>query len=87
MIKGTEPPSNFPQGGQGTKPGSSKDDTVRKITNPPPPRQSEPLKISTGSWKILKVKMEQDMIKFSALEYKPAGKGLISPSGKVSKDF
>ena len=30
-----------PAGGQGTKPGSSKDDTARKITNPP--RQSEPL--------------------------------------------
>ena len=33
-------PPGPPAGGQGTKPGSSKDDTARKITNPP--RQSEP---------------------------------------------
>ena len=29
----------------------------------------------------------QDMIKFSALEYKPAGTGLISPAGTVSKRY
>ena len=70
-----------PAGGQSTKPGSSKDDTARKITNPP--RQSEPpLKYPQGLGKFT-----QDMIKFSAIEYKPAGKGLISPSGKVSERF
>ena len=83
MIKGTEPPRNFPQGGKGTKPGSSKDDTAQKIANPPPSRQSEPLlRYPEGLGDS-----RQDMIKFSALEYRPAGKGLISPSGKVSKRF
>ena len=70
-----------PAGGQGTKPGSSKDDTARKITNPP--RKSEPpLKYPKGLGNST-----QDLIKFSAIEYKPAGKGLISPSGKVSERF
>lgn len=70
-----------PAGGQGTKPGSSKDDTARKITNPP--RQSEPpLKYPQGLGEHT-----QDMIKFSALEYKPAGTGLISPAGTVSKRY
>ena len=72
---------NIPAGGQGTKPGSSKDDTARKITNPP--RQSEPpLKYPQGLGEFT-----QDMIKFSALEYKPAGTGLISPAGTVSKRY
>ena len=84
LIKGTEPPKNWPQGGKGTKPGSSKDDTAQKIANPPPPsRQSEPpLRYPEGLGDS-----RQDMIKFSAIEYKPAGKGLITPSGKVSKRF
>ena len=45
-------PPGPPAGGQGTKPGSSKDDTARKITNPP--RQSEipPLKYPKRSWKF-----------------------------------
>ena len=56
---------------------------LQKIANPPPPRQSEPpLRYPEGLGDST-----QDMIKFSALEYKPAGKGLISPSGKVSKRF
>ena len=81
LIKGTEPPSNFPQGGKGTKPASSKDDTANKIINPP--RKIEPpLKYpqSLGD-------STQDMIKFSALEYRPAGTGLISPAGTVSKRY
>ena len=83
LIKGTEPPKNWPQGGKGSKPGSSKDDTAQKIANPPPPRQSEPpLRYPEGLGDS-----RQDMIKFSALEYKPAGKGLITPSGKVSERF
>ena len=83
LIKGTEPPSNFPQGGKGTKPGSSKDDTAQKIANPPPSRQSEPpLRYPEGLGDS-----RQDMIKFSAIEYKPIGKGLISPSGKASERF
>ena len=70
-----------PAGGQGTKPGSSKDDTARKITNPP--RQSEPpLKYPKGLGDST-----QDLIKFSALEYKPVGNSLISPSGKASERF
>ena len=72
---------NIPAGGQGTKPGSSKDDTARKITNPP--RQSEPpLKYPKGLGNST-----QDLIKFSALEYKPVGNSLISPSGKASERF
>lgn len=72
---------NIPAGGQGTKPGSSKDDTARKITNPP--RQSEPpLRYPKGLGNST-----QDLIKFSALEYKPAGTGLISPAGTVSKRY
>ena len=70
-----------PAGGQGTKPGSSKDDTARKIINPP--RQSEPtLKYPKGLGDST-----QDLIKFSALEYKPVGNSLISPSGKASERF
>ena len=72
---------NIPAGGQGTTPGSSKDDTARKITNPP--RKSEPpLKYPKDLGDFT-----QDMIKFSALEYKPAGTGLISPAGTVSKRY
>ena len=77
-----------PAGGQGTKPGSSKDDTAQKITNPP--RKSEPpLKYPQDLGRLLEgdSKIGQDMIKFSALEYKPVGKGLISPSGKASERF
>ena len=77
-----------PAGGQGTKPGSSKDDTARKITNPP--RQSEPpLKYPEGLGNFFESdkKTGQDMIKFSALEYKPVGNSLISPSGKASERF
>ena len=74
-------PPGPPAGGQGTKPGSSKDDTARKITNPP--RQSEPpLTYPKGLGNPT-----QDLIKFSALEYKPAGTGLISPAGTVSKRY
>ena len=75
-----EPPK--PQGGQGTKPGSSKDDTARKIASPPPRQSEPPLKYPQGLGE-----QTQDMIKFSAIEYKPVGKGLISPSGKVSERF
>ena len=74
-------PPGPPAGGQGTKPGSSKDDTARKITNPP--RQSEPpLRYPKGLGNST-----QDLIKFSALEYKPVGNSLISPSGKASERF
>ena len=82
LIKGTEPPGNYPQGGKGTKPGSSKDDTAQKIANPPARQSEPPLRYPEGLGDS-----KQDMIKFSALEYKPAGKSLISPSGKVSKRF
>lgn len=75
------PPGN-PAGGQGTNPGSSKDDTARKITNPPPRQSEPPLKYPQGLGNST-----QDLIKFSALEYKPVGNGLISPSGKASKRF
>ena len=81
--------SQKPQGGQGTKPGSSKDDTARKITNSPPRQSEPPLKYPQDLGRLLEGKngIGQDMIKFSALEYKPVGNSLISPSGKASERF
>jgi len=78
-----------PQGGQGTKPGSSKDDTARKITNSPPRQSEPPLKYPQDLGRLLEGEngIGQDMIKFSALEYKPVGNSLISPSGKASERF
>ena len=78
-----------PQGGEGTKPGSSKDDTARKITNSPPRQSEPPLKYPQDLGRLLEGKngIGQDMIKFSALEYKPVGNSLISPSGKASERF
>jgi hypothetical protein len=70
-----------PQGGQGTKPGSSRDDTANKIVNDP--RKQE----ATLSYPEGIGNSKQDKIKFSALEYKPAGSGLISPAGTVSKRY
>ena len=70
-----------------TKPGSSKDDTARKLQIPPPRQSEPPLKYPEDLGRFLKVKMELVMIKFSALEYKPVGNSLISPSGKVSERF
>ena len=72
---------NIPAGGQGTTPGSSKDDTANKIINPPDTTPEE-LRYPKGLGEST-----QDMIKFSALEYKPAGTGLISPAGTVSKRY
>lgn len=72
---------NIPAGGQGTTPGSSKDDTANKIINPPV-TTPEQLRYPDGIGDST-----QDMIKFSALEYKPAGTGLISPAGTVSKRY
>lgn len=81
--------SQKPQGGQGTKPGSSKDDTARKITNSPPRQSEPPLKYPQDLGRLLEGEngIGQDMIKFSALEYKPVGNSLISPSGKASERF
>ena len=81
--------SQKPQGGQGTKPGSSKDDTARKITNSPPRQSEPPLKYPEDLGRLLEGEtgIGQDMIKFSALEYKPVGNSLISPSGKASERF
>ena len=74
-------PTGNPSGGQGTTPGSSKDDTANKIINPPS-RIPEQLRYPDGIGDST-----QDMIKFSALEYRPAGTGLISPAGTVSKRY
>ena len=70
-----------PQGGQGTKPGSSRDDTANKIVNDPR-KQEETLRYPEGIGTST-----QDLIKFSAMEYKPAGNGLISPAGTISKRY
>ena len=73
-----------PAGGQGTKPGSSRDDTANKIANPPPKRREKqkPLRYPEDIGESA-----QDMIKFSALEYKPIGKGLVDQGAGASSRY